>query len=203
MRHAWAFVGAFEPNLRLPEGLKKGKNPLYCFQYTGSEADEMARDTTNTVTGVARRICRSRDDVQRVAEQIRYWTREGLLRPEGERHSGTGRWRTYHEREICKAAILHELSRRGLTIGAMGLVMAAFRANQWEAARVEGAVNYIDMALDGERVVWVELFEPGDRGPAGRDDDMLIRWDVGSLPPDTARWALRLNLTRILDGVRG
>ena len=185
--------------------LTKGKTASIIYG-ASQEALAMPRDTSNTVTGIARRICRDGDpaEIKRLAEQIRYWTRERLLRPEGAIHSGTGRWRTYAQAETHKAAILHELSRRGMTVGAMALFMSGLRANEWQAARDDRETSYIDMALETVRTIWLEVFEPGARGPSGRDDVLVVGWDEGGVShaPDTARWSLRLNLTRILDGVR-
>ncbi len=77
-----------------------------------------------TVKGIAERIAMGNDpgEVSRVVEQIRYWTREGLLKPITSKHPGSGRWRRYDQDQVYRAALLAEMARVGLSIGAMKIM---------------------------------------------------------------------------------
>ena len=67
-------------------------------------------DVQYTVKAIAQRIVLTDepDEVARVIEQLRYWTREGLLKPATRKHSGSGRWR----RPWALRGMLVDLRRR-------------------------------------------------------------------------------------------
>lgn len=51
------------------------------------------------------------DEVNRILRHIRHWTVMDLLKPAGDKYTGTGRSRKYTAEEIRKAAVFEELSR--------------------------------------------------------------------------------------------
>ena len=59
------------------------------------------------------------EELDRVKEQLRYWTREGLLVPITPKHSGRGRWRRYNTDQVYIAALLAEFARTGWAVGGM------------------------------------------------------------------------------------
>ena len=78
------------------------------------------------IAEIAERVALSGDDLEdvaRVAEQCRYWTREGVLTPVTPKHSGSGRWRRYSTEQVYITAILAELARIGMNIGGMKRVV--------------------------------------------------------------------------------
>jgi DNA-binding transcriptional MerR regulator len=67
-----------------------------------------------TVRDIAERIRRSDEEIDRVVDRLRNWTKEGLLRPQGEQNPGTGRARTYSEEAVTDALILTALTDWGI-----------------------------------------------------------------------------------------
>jgi DNA-binding transcriptional MerR regulator len=68
--------------------------------------------TSLTVREIAERIREPGEDLTAVVDRLRNYTKEGLLKPAGSRHPGTGRRRRYPERAVIDAAILSKLSQR-------------------------------------------------------------------------------------------
>ena len=64
-----------------------------------------------TVKDIAERVCRTDEARLKLIERIRYWTRNGWLVPLGEKHTGTGRARTYSAEKAYLAAVLNELTK--------------------------------------------------------------------------------------------
>ena len=59
-------------------------------------------------------------------ERIRHWTREGLIRPLGEKNPGTGRHRRYEEYTLAEVAILNALADLGVQVaGQHAMLLAA------------------------------------------------------------------------------
>lgn len=69
-----------------------------------------------TAKDVARRIVGpkldelSQDDLQRITERIRYWTKIEALTPSAPR-KGTGHWKTFDEANVYTAAVLFEFAK--------------------------------------------------------------------------------------------
>jgi MerR HTH family regulatory protein len=85
-----------------------------------------------TVQDVARRIARKGEDQQVVIERIRHWTRERLLGPstwprlsELGLHPGTGRYRSYDDEAVYRAAVLNALVTEGATVRHLRMVTDA------------------------------------------------------------------------------
>ena len=111
-------------------------------------------DVQYTVKAIAQRIVLTDepDEVARVIEQLRYWTREGLLKPATRKHSGSGRWRRYDVEQVYRASLLCELARRGLSVGSMSL-----------------ALMWIKVQAQREKGLW-------DAAVEGKDDIFLVIW---------------------------
>ena len=125
-------------------------------------------DAGLTVREVAERIVLTDDpdDLARTVEQLRYWTREELLHPIGRKHSGTGRWRRYGERQVYAAAVWADLARRGLSIAALKLARTWLVLDALDL--VKGGRDPFDVAIQG--AVPVHLFRRfghGDDEPWG------------------------------------
>jgi hypothetical protein len=78
-----------------------------------------------------------------MSERIRHWTREGLLVPIHQRHSGTGRHRGYSPDVTYEAAILNALVTAGLQVVSRPYVIAALTKGKaalrkWQRARSTG-----------------------------------------------------------------
>lgn len=59
-----------------------------------------------SVSEIAEKIGRPDEDMRVVGDRIRNWTREGLLKPIGEKNPGTGRSRQYPEAALLDALVL-------------------------------------------------------------------------------------------------
>ena len=64
-----------------------------------------------TAGEIAVRIQEPGEDLKVIAERLRTWTKEGLLKPIGKRNPGTGRHHQYPKRALLDAAILSKLHR--------------------------------------------------------------------------------------------
>ncbi|MDN5003989.1 MerR family transcriptional regulator [Bradyrhizobium sp. GCM10027634] len=65
---------------------------------------------TYSVTEIAEKIGLPGEDLRVVGDRIRNWTREGLLKPVGEKNPGTGRSRQYPETALLDALLLTALT---------------------------------------------------------------------------------------------
>jgi DNA-binding transcriptional MerR regulator len=65
---------------------------------------------TLTVGEVARRIQGPDEDFAVVVDRLRNWTKEGLLKPIGDKNPGTGRARRYSEGSVIDALVLSTLT---------------------------------------------------------------------------------------------
>lgn len=78
---------------------------------------------TFTSKEIAARIARTDDESKPAFERVSHWTREGLLKPYGDEHPGTGRKREYAEEEMKKARLLNALADFGVGIKTMKRVV--------------------------------------------------------------------------------
>lgn len=65
---------------------------------------------TFTVKEIAEKIQRPMESPQAAIDRLRNWTKEGLIKPAGERHPGTGRARRYSEKAFFDAVLLQILT---------------------------------------------------------------------------------------------
>jgi hypothetical protein len=65
---------------------------------------------TFTISEIADRIRRPDEEIGAVIDRLKNWVKEGLLKPVGERHPGTGRHRRFPESALIDAAILHVMT---------------------------------------------------------------------------------------------
>ena len=79
---------------------------------------------------IAARIARTDDELKPAVERVSHWTREGLLRPYGDEHPGTGRKREYAEDEMKKARLLNALADFGVGIKTMTRVVQEIDNNR-------------------------------------------------------------------------
>jgi hypothetical protein len=70
-----------------------------------------------TVGQIARALAAEQKHRRPLMERIRHWTREGLIKPVGEKNPGTGRHRRYDENALAQVAVLDALAGLGLQIG--------------------------------------------------------------------------------------
>jgi len=76
-------------------------------------------------------------------ERLRHWTREGLLLPVADHHSGTGNHRQYDPSISYDAAILHAIARAGLNVVSLPYLQTALSKARdarlkWERATIKG-----------------------------------------------------------------
>jgi hypothetical protein len=66
--------------------------------------------TTLTVRDIAQRIQKPGEELRTAVDRVRNWTKEGLLKPVGDTHPGTGRKKQYSEKAAIRALILQAIS---------------------------------------------------------------------------------------------
>jgi hypothetical protein len=78
-----------------------------------------------SISEISASICRAAGikDPAFLLRMIRYWANEAILVPIGPLHTGRGRDRLFQREEILRAAILFEMSKWNLTVGAMRILM--------------------------------------------------------------------------------
>jgi hypothetical protein len=86
-----------------------------------------------TVSEIAESIRREDENITAVVDRLRNWTKEGLLRPLGEKNPGTGRKRHYPETAIIDAMLLTVLTDQ---IGMAAVKTTRFRKLFAEARRL-------------------------------------------------------------------
>jgi DNA-binding transcriptional MerR regulator len=72
---------------------------------------------TFTVSEIAAMLEDAPERRPTLVERIRHWTREGLLRPIGEKNPGTGRHRAYEADALIDVAVLNLLANLGMQVG--------------------------------------------------------------------------------------
>jgi DNA-binding transcriptional MerR regulator len=90
----------------------------------------------NTIHGLAKRLAQIAPDVDATVQQIRHWTREGLLLPiQDTLHSGTGVHRVYNNDAVYEGAILSVIANAGLPISGSKILADAMVQARLEIAR--------------------------------------------------------------------
>jgi hypothetical protein len=98
---------------------------------------------TLTVGRIVEQLSSVAPDTAAMSERIRHWTREGLLFPIHQSHSGTGRHRGYSPDASYEAAILNALATAGLQVVSRPYIVAALSKGKaalrkWQRARRTG-----------------------------------------------------------------
>jgi DNA-binding transcriptional MerR regulator len=89
-----------------------------------------------TIRGLAERLAPISPDTDATVQQIRHWTREGLLLPIQDLHSGPGVHRLYHPDDaVYEAAILSVAANAGLPISGSQVLADAMAQARLEVAR--------------------------------------------------------------------
>lgn len=80
-----------------------------------------------TISQIADRIAKGSAAKRVLIRRLRHWTREGLLKPSGRKHPGTGVHRLYDEDEwiLEDAVLLNEMADLGLQVDIMRKALAA------------------------------------------------------------------------------
>jgi len=95
---------------------------------------------TYTVSELADLIGRKRPTGWKTdaVRQLRYWTAEGVLLPEGQKHTGAGRHRRYGAETAYLGAVLLELAEMGIPIGLLKGISRELQAISLEAIPGQG-----------------------------------------------------------------
>ncbi len=154
-----------------------------------------------TVKGITERVQPDPAEAPAVHRRLRHDTKLGLLAPLGEKHSGTGRWRTYPEEAVYVAAVLEELAKYGVDLRVRASVAALVwyglgfdRVGEPFSDSVEvkkgDALPNFQRALDNSTDVYLHIArETGRTGSVGTSLQALPEEDVSSV--------LTINLTKV------
>ena len=66
--------------------------------------------TTLTVRDIAQRVQLPGEELRTAVDRVRNWTKEGLIKPVGDIHPGTGRKKRYPEKAAIRAMILQAIA---------------------------------------------------------------------------------------------
>jgi DNA-binding transcriptional MerR regulator len=97
-------------------------------------------------------------------ERIRHWTREGLLKPIGEKNPGTGRHRRYDESVLVNVAVLDALAGLGMQVRSLHAVLRQVSelVEEWSTKSKETrdfGIDYLAISFNprwGEPIVLVQ-----------------------------------------------
>jgi DNA-binding transcriptional MerR regulator len=148
-----------------------------------------------TVSEIAHRLAEP-ERRNALRERIRHWTREGLVKPIGEKNPGTGRHRLYEESVLVDVAILNALAGLGIQVRAQHEVLFNVKKylkdwpKEWDQA-----------AKDDYNLILLELSNVGGDEPRVRLQFVnLIDRSKGAYkmyPQPNATASLYINVTRI------
>ena len=99
------------------------------------------------------------EDLDRRLRQVRYWTTEGLLLLDSEKHRGPGKHRVYDLSAVYVTAMLAPLSDNGLSIGTLKKAVDCIKYARLEAVK-ESGIDPWDMAIKGEAPIGFALCFP-------------------------------------------
>jgi len=107
-----------------------------------------------------------------IVQKIRHWTRERLLSPVGQLHTGTGAYRRFSDTAVYDAAVLYALTGAGFTISAADHFRAALAKVRaalptW---REQGGPLYLVISRNGAR----SDIEVVEQEPAAATADVLV-----------------------------
>ncbi len=103
---------------------------------------------TLTAGEIASKLASDEELIPHLVERIRHWTREGLLRPVGERNPGTGKHRRYNNDAVLQAAILNAFTDAGMTTSTLRSLPATYSGlkdeyQSWVADRKRSHPGYL------------------------------------------------------------
>jgi hypothetical protein len=141
--------------------------------------------TTLTVRDIAQRVQRPGEELRTAVDRVRNWTKEGLLRPVGDIHPGTGRKKQYSEKAAIRAMILQAISD----------------ATGGRAVYLAHMLDYVEAELRkyrGQEVIFTLSRKAGGGGKF-----QIAHWEAKDLGPgileSTADFHIILNPNRIFD----
>jgi DNA-binding transcriptional MerR regulator len=145
---------------------------------------------TLTVGQIAARLGTVAPDLTATCERLRHWTREGLLSPVADHHSGTGNRRKYDPSVVYDAAILNAIAGAGLHIVSRPYLLDALSKardarQKWEGAESRGP-----------------LFLEISHRPRGDGSTETIIHEGEPKCDPSAELSIMINLTLIFIGVR-
>ena len=151
------------------------------------------KNTTYTVREVAAIISGSNDPkvIDRVVRQIRYWTTEGILKPVGDKHTGSGRSREYNSNEVKKSAVIAELIRHGISLSKL-YSFEEYLEELLSDLHLEDKENFYLVHAEefGETGADMSIIGSDDRNPLR----ILDRWDSDFMNYPTC---IIINLTKL------
>jgi hypothetical protein len=123
---------------------------------------------TLTAQDIARRIRRPNEELTAAVDRLRNWTKEGLIKPVGDLHPGTGRKKRYAAGAVTKAVVLQILSdATGGTAGYLSVVVDAI-APVLHKAHERKAIVVLSLKY-GTRKFDIAMWEPEHLGQAMLD----------------------------------
>jgi DNA-binding transcriptional MerR regulator len=122
---------------------------------------------TLTVGQIAEQLVSIAPDKPATRERLRHWTREKLLSPVADHHSGTGTHRQYDPSSAYDAAILQAIACAGLNVVSRPYLRTALsKANEarqkWELAEIKGPLylEIVHKVAEGTAEILIHEGEP-------------------------------------------
>jgi len=153
-----------------------------------------------TVSEIAQRLIDAPEHQAVLVERIRHWTREGLIKPIGEKNPGTGRHRKYEHTVLVDVAVLNALAGLGIQVG-MQLRLVQLVRGLIEEGIIERWLN------ENGGVVYLEISNPGVDSGAIRNLHARVERRKGELlhflkfEPSFGDATILINLSRIVQKI--
>jgi DNA-binding transcriptional MerR regulator len=155
----------------LPDRSKSGRDTVTAEGLTNPSP--VLGTPTLTVGQIAEQLVSIASNKAATRERLRHWTREGLLSPIGDHHSGTGTHRQYGPSSTYDAAILHAIACAGLNVVSRpylqtALSKASEARQKWQQAEIKGPLFLVIVHKLAEGTTEVLIREGGPTcDPAG------------------------------------
>jgi DNA-binding transcriptional MerR regulator len=138
-------------------------------------------EPTLTVSEIASRLAPIAPDVAGTIQRIRHWTRERMMLPVSDLHSGPGKHRRYAADAVYDAAILVVTTDIGMNVSAMrvlvdAITQARFAVPKWMSARSRGEKIplYLCIARRADMAQRTEIEVRKDPGKPTEDLTIII-----------------------------
>jgi DNA-binding transcriptional MerR regulator len=137
-----------------------------------------------TVSEIAERIAKGGAAKRALIRRLRHWTKEGLLKPIGKRHPGTGSHREYYDWALEDAVLLNAMADLGLQVDIMrtALAVASQIRSDWGKAKTKE---------EGPPFLQIDLASPLQR-------EVVPRLHFGNFIGFGFETAIVFDLTRLL-----
>jgi DNA-binding transcriptional MerR regulator len=142
-----------------------------------------------TVGQITEQLAAIAPNKEATRERLRHWTREGLLSPVADHHSGTGTHRRYDPSSVYDAAILNAIAGAGLNIASRPYLQTALSKarearQKWERVEIKGPL-FLQIIHKGADATEILIHEGDPKYDAAAELTIVINlaWIFANVRP--------------------